>query len=191
MSFISQTTQTGAPQNTSGLLRGGPLVAGVEVSVLVSESHNLTADATKISLESGAQITDHVLVDPAEVSVVFAMTNVGSGADTARDVFETFKRMLAGREIVELATEHHVYENMVITGVTPLHQAPYRGALTVTLRLRQIHFVRLESVGREPRNLAGKTAKTASGPVNAGKQDVVQVKQSRAAKSLDALAGRS
>ena len=181
MSFTTQTTQTGAPLGTSGLLRGGPLVAGVEVSVLVSESHNLSASATKLSLESGAQVTDHVIVNPDDISVVFAMTNAGNGSDTARDVFETFKRMRDDRELVELTTEHHVYEDMVIIGISPLHQAPYKGALNVTLRLQQINFVRLESVGREPRNLGQgtPTQKTGSGTTNAGQQDPKPISRSR------------
>jgi len=153
-------------------VRGGPLVAGVEVAVLISEAHNLTANATKLSMEDGAQVTDHVIVNPDDVSVVFSMTNAGDGAQTARDVFETFKRMRDDRTLVELATEHHVYENMVIVGVNPMHQAPYKGALNFTVHLQQINFVRLESVGREPQKLAGKTSKTAAAPTNAGKQDV-------------------
>lgn len=173
MDFESQISQLGAPPGTSGLLRGGPLVAGVEVSVLVSEAHNLTANPTKLALESGSQVTDHVIVNPNDVSVVFAMTNAGGGADTARDVFETFKRLLDDRELVELTTEHHVYEDMVIVGVSPLHQAPYKGALSTTLRLQQITFVKLQSVGREPDKLpqGDPVEKTAAGPVNAGQQD--------------------
>ena len=187
MSFTSQTSQSGAPEATQGLLRGGPLVAGVEVSVLVSESHSMTSNATKLSLESGAQVTDHVIVNPDEVSVVFAMTNVGSGADTARDVFETFKRMRDDRELVELITEHHVYEDMVVVGVSPLHQAPYKGALNFTVNLQQINFVQLESVGREPANL-GKgttTAKTGAGATNAGQQE--PIKQSRGVKLTESV----
>jgi hypothetical protein len=170
MTFAQQTSQKGAPSTSPGLLRGGPLVAGVEVSVLISESHNLTANATKLSLESGAQVTDHVIVNPDDISVVFAMTNAGNGADAARDVFETFKKMRDDRELVELTTEHHVYENMVVTAITPMHQAPYKGALNVTIHLQQVNFVQLQSVGRDPRNLSGTTSKTASPPVNAGQQ---------------------
>jgi len=182
MDFTSQTSQTGAPEYTEGLLRGGPLVAGVEVSVLVSESHTMTANATKMSLESGAQVTDHVIVDPNAVSVVFAMTNVGSGADTARDVFETFMRMRDDRELLELTTQHHVYKNMVITSFAPMHQAPYKGALNVTLNLQQINFVQIQAVGRM--NAKGKTKKKASAKVNAGKQDAKPVNDNPLLKTV-------
>jgi len=186
--FSSQTSQSGSPATANGLLRGGPLVAGVEVSVLLSEAHNLTANPTTLSLESGAQVTDHVIVNPDDVSVVFGMTNVASGADTARDVFETFKRMRDERQLLELTTEHHVYDNMVITAVNPMHQAPFKGALNVTIRLQQINFVRLESVGREPQQTrAGTpTSKTATGATNAGQQAPKPVEKSKFAKMLDA-----
>ena len=192
MSFASQTSQTGSPASSSGLLRGGPLVAGVEVSVVVSETHSLTSNATKISLESGAQVTDHVIVNPDDVSVVFAMTNAGDdSANAARDAFETFKRMRDDRELLDLTTEHHAYQNMVITSVSPLHQAPYKGALSVSLHLQQINFVSLQSVGREPGKLKGTAAKTGSAPVDAGKQEPKKLEGTLLQKMVEAWKRRN
>lgn len=142
------TAQFGAPEGSAGLLRGGPLVAGVEVSVLLSESHSLSATAVKTALEDGAVVTDHVILDPVKVSIGFAMTNAGHGADQARDVFETFRKMLDERTVLELITEHTVYENMVIVGVDLTHQAPNKGALDVTVKLEQLAFVELAGTGR-------------------------------------------
>ena len=190
MSFIQRTTYAGKPAFSRGLLRGGPLVAGVEVSVLISESHSLRSNATRLSLESGAQVSDHVIVEPATVTVSFAMTNAGSGADTARDVFETFKRMLEDRELVELITEHHVYDDMIITGVNPVHQAPYKGALNVTVNLQKIHFVRLGSGGRVLHSLAGGTiSKTSSSLINAGIQQASTVADKWLSKAVNKWLG--
>lgn len=170
-SFVSKTSQIGSPLTGKGLIRGGPLVAGVEVSVLLSESHNMAASATKLSLESGTQVTDHIIVDPADVTIVFEMSNVGGGADTARDVFETFKTLLESRELLELTTEHHVYKDMVILGVSPVHQAPYKGALNISVNLQQINFVRLQQVGRVNTKAGTATSKTADPATDAGQQD--------------------
>lgn len=171
-----------------GMLRGkGTLVAGVRVSVLISEGHNLTANPTKLALESGAQVTDHVIINPDDVSVTFAMTNTSGGSDAARDVLETFRKMMVGRELLELTTEHHIYENMVIIGIAPLHQAPYKGALNVTLRLQQVSFVRLESVGRH--NTKGAAKKTGAPKVNAGQQEAPPVKKSELAHMSDSFFG--
>ena len=181
MSFIEQNASNGLSllnsQTSLGLLRGpfegGPLVAGVEVSVLLSEAHSFTATVSNLSLESGAQVCDHVIVNPDDVSIVFSMTNTGGGQETARDVLETFKRMRDERQLLELITEHYVYENMVLTSVSPMHQAPYKGALNFSIKLQQVNFVQLESVGREEGNLNPGTpsSRTATGPVNAGQQE--------------------
>ena len=166
---------------TSGLLRGmlagGPLVAGVEVSVMLSEAHSFTATPSSFSLESGSQVCDHVIVNPDEVSIVFSMSNVGSGRENARDVFETFKRMLAQRQLVELITEHYVYENMILTSISPMHQAPYKGALNFSIKLQQVNFVQLELLGRnaESLNPDSPTSRTAAGPSNAGQVEAKPV----------------
>ena len=171
-SEVFRTNSQTAPGLLRGLFEGGPLVAGVEVSVLLSEAHSFTASVSGFSLESGAQVSDHVIVNPNEVSIVFSITNAGGGHETARDVLETFKRMRDQRQLLELITEHYVYENMVLTSVSPMHQAPYKGALNFSIKLQQINFVPLELVGREAQNLQPNTptSKTATGPINAGQQ---------------------
>ena len=175
MSFLPASQQNPIPSGR-GILRGGSLVAGIEVSVLISEAHTLSAEASKFALESGAQVSDHVIVQPPTVAIAFEMTNAGPGAMAAKDVFESFKKMMEERERVELITEHHVYDNMVLTGLTPLHAAPYKGRLQCTATLQRINQVKLQTVGREETKLApGPTKKTASAEVDAGVQNTQSV----------------
>ena len=171
MSFAQSIAQRGAPSGSAGLLYGGPLVAGVEVSVLLSEQHTLSATATRTALEDGASVTDHVILDPVQISVAFAMSNAGTGSDQARDVYESFKKLRDEREVLELITEHALYENMVIVGIDHTHQAPHRGALQVTLRLQQLTFVEIQTVGRSPSVLSKEVEKQGSKEINAGTQN--------------------
>lgn len=158
------------------LSAGGPVVAGVEVSVLVSESHRYAASLSKLALENGAQISDHVIINPESVTVVVNMSNAANGADEARTALESFKDLLERAEPVELATEHYYYDNMVITEVTPEHRAPYKGALSITLRLEKAAFVQLNSEGRDPSELSSDaTSKTASAPVNGGNAEAREI----------------
>lgn len=129
---------------------GGPDVAGVEVSVLVSEAHQYTATLSKLALENGAQISDHVIINPESVTVVVNMSNAAGGSDAARSALEAFKDLLEQATPVELATEHYYYDNMVITSVTPDHRAPYKGSLSITLKLEKARFVELQTAGRDP-----------------------------------------
>ena len=166
--FLSTAQQKLLP-SVGGLLRGGTLVAGVEVTVLLNETHNLTAQATKQALESGAQVTDHVIIAPASVTIGWEISNAGEGAMAAKDVFETFKTMLEARDKLELITEHFFYDNMVIVAVSPAHEAPYKGRLRGVVTLQQISEVQLETVGRVPIKI-GKN-KTMDVEIEGGQQE--------------------
>lgn len=155
----------------AGLLRGGALVVGVEVSVITTESHSLQATATKQSIESGAQVTDHVILTPPQVAITFEVANTGGGAEIAKDVFETFKSMLEARELLEVITEHYVYDNMILVGLSPMHQAPYKGRLQCTATLQRVNQIQLQVVGRVPKKLSKDGAgKSASASIDAGPQ---------------------
>lgn len=173
MSFLPTAQQNTTPTVT-GLLRGGPIVAGIEVSVVLSESHTLTAQPTKQAIESGAQVSDHIILDPYSIAIVFEVSNVGEGPMIARDVFETFKTMLETRELIDLFTEHYFYDNMALVSLTPIHAAPFKGRLQCTATLQRINQIKLETVGRA----AKKTTKTGSAETNGGTQTTQPVNES-------------
>ena len=169
--FNSDTSQQNLVPNVAGILRGGPLVAGVEVSVVLSESHTLSSDVTKFTMENGTQYSDHIINNPDVLAVTFEMANVGDGAAIARDVFETFKNMQNARTLLQVVTEHWIYDSMAITGITPLHAAPYKGRLQVVLTLQRLRTVTLNGKGRLPSTLKQDgTHKTVSGQLNFGAQ---------------------
>ena len=120
-SLTSSTVQSG---ESAAIVRKGVAIAGIQVSVKKSEAHTYTSQATELAMESGATVTDHVILKPVTLAVTVAMTNAGDGRDAARDAFESFVEMRKIREPVEVITEHAIYTNMVITSLTPTHSAP-------------------------------------------------------------------
>ncbi len=167
---------------TTPRLRTGSKVAGVVVTVKESESHTYTANVTKLALESGAIVSDHMILEPETVAVTFSMTNAGDGASAAKDAFAAFVKMQKERQLVELVTEHAVYTNMVCTNITPMHAAPYKGALNCTVTFSKIYFVEMVSAGRAPSQLK-KGAKGAAGKTQAGKVEPQETKRSGAVQS--------
>ena len=125
----------------AGVLRGGVLVAGVEVRVLKTEAHSITSTPTMYPVESGKSIIDHVTLNPNVVLFRVEMTNTDSGTEEARNVMEQFVQMRDNREPLELMTEHATYKNMVLIGCLPVHQAPYKGALQFDLRFQQVGVI--------------------------------------------------
>ena len=104
-SFTSSTVQSGEP---AAIVRKGVAIAGIQVSVKKSEAHTYTSQATELAMESGATVTDHVILKPVTLAVTVAMTNAGDGRDAARDAFESFVEMRKAREPVEVITEHAI-----------------------------------------------------------------------------------
>lgn len=178
MSFAPTIANQSTTTQSQGVLRGGPLVVGVEVSVMTAEAHTLAATATKQTIESGAEVSDHVIITPPSVAITYEVSNTGDGPEIAKDVFETFKNMLEKRELLEVITEHYAYDNMVLTSLTPMHAAPYKGRLQCTATLQRVNQIKLEVVGRTPKQLGKGTtqSKTASAQVNAGTQEAPKVK---------------
>lgn len=160
---------------STGILRGVN-VLGIEVRVLTAETHRLGAQVTRYGVEDGGSIADHAILQPNSVDVEFVMTNSDGGRDKAAAVFQHFHKLMEERTPLTLDTEHARYKNMIITGFTPEHRAPHKGALRATLRLTQVGIVGQAGMvsalgGRPPSVLAQDgTHLTASAPVNGGIQ---------------------
>lgn len=181
ISFTENDTKSDAV-----MLRDGNLIAGVTVRVKVSEDHNISSEPTQLAMESGALVTDHVILKPMELSITCEMTNAGDmGASAATDAFEAFTEMIQKREPVEVVTEHYLYTDMILKGFRPLHQAPYKGALNIILDFQQIYRVQLQTVGRMPSKLKGTAKKTGSATQNEGEIDAQPIKKSRLSILLD------
>ena len=181
-SFTSSTVQSG---ESAAIVRKGVAIAGIQVSVKKSEAHTYTSQSTELAMESGATVTDHVILKPVTLAVTVAMTNAGDGRDAARDAFESFVEMRKAREPVEVITEHAIYTNMVITSLTPTHSAPYKGALEIGITFQQISFVELQSVGRSPSTLKGSAKKTGAAPVQSGKVEAKEISKSGIVKWVE------
>lgn len=159
-------------QGESGVIR--TKVAGVEIRVLKTEAHSLTSTPTQYPVESGKTIVDHVTLNPNGVLFRCEMTNTDSGTEEARHVMMLFAQMRDKREPLELLTEHASYKNMVLIGMLPVHQAPYKGALLLDLRFQQIGIIgeinMVSSSGGRPSNVISQdgTQATACGYSYAG-----------------------
>lgn len=168
--------------------RPGNNVAGLPVSVKESESHAFSASPIDTAVETGVILTDHVIVNPVEVEVIFDMVNTRSllsyfgSSSTAFDAFEYFESLLNNRELVTLVTEHKVYANMLCIDFTPSHVAPFKGALKCSARFRQINFVTILSSGRQPTQLGAGAKKTASQASQKGQQSAPDLSTTQAAK---------
>lgn len=154
-------------------LISGSSFGDVTANVKISEAHQYEAEVTETPLENGSIVSDHVITAPIRATLNFEMTNGSFGllsATQAQDVFETLSEIVENRELVTLTTEHAIYDNMIIKSFTPLHRAPYKGALQIAVTLQQINFVTLETTSVQANGTTSGNLNTAlSSTVDNGK----------------------
>lgn len=118
-----------------------PWVVGVPVSVRKQESYVLQADITTHAMEQGALLSDHVIIQPARVDLVFEVSNWEPGH--GEHVLDLFEDMFRSRALVELVTEHKKLENMVMISFQSDNNDDVWGALKCTASFQQVRFVEI------------------------------------------------
>lgn len=143
----------------------------VVVDVRISDNHIISSDIAQNTLEDGSKISDHIVMHPRQLTVVFSQVNSFEGSSRAKNVWQTLLYAWKKRELLTVATEHETYENMAIQSITALHTEPFKGALQFSMSLLQINSVSLSYVP-VPASLleqdAQSTNKTAASPIKGG-----------------------
>lgn len=163
---------------SSLLLKQGQEIAGVHISVKKGEQHDRSARITDIPLESGESIRDHVILDPAKLSMNFECVNTDS--QSAQTSFDNFMTLMDNRDLLEIITDMCTYKNMVLTSVSISENAPVKNAFVGTCSFEEADYVVLTEIGRENVKKSKGTAvdnskssspKTERGTVNDVNQD--------------------
>lgn len=121
-----------------------PFIAGIPVSTRSQEAYMYQADITKHAVESGAILSDHVILQPVRLDLAFGISNWEPGyAEYAFDLLEALWR---SRSPIELITEHKRMPDMILTSLQADNSAPQWGVLNCRASFQQLKFVTLESV---------------------------------------------
>lgn len=125
------------------------IVDGYEINVTISESHARQADVTDHPVEDGANVVDHVRLQPTRLRLEGAVSDTPVGAiaddlgDTlpSSDAYETIKRIYEAREPVTVVTSIETYPNMVCESLDIPRDRRTGNALRFTASFRQVRLV--------------------------------------------------
>jgi hypothetical protein len=132
----------------------GTGVIGLELDATILESPQFTATATRSDVETGVDITDHVELDPQQLSIQGIVSNtpvsflgglIISG-DPAQDALNFLLDLYRNREPFDFVGGLQVYSNMVITSFNPSRTPQTGKALQFTMTMQQIRIVDSEVV---------------------------------------------
>ena len=106
------------------------------------EEHRATANATRFPVESGAAITDHIVLEPRTLVLQIEITN-SSGRLRPLLMMNGAIALLRLRGLYTIITAHTIYIDYALIDISAEHRAPFTNALTMQLTFQEVNRVAL------------------------------------------------
>lgn len=156
-------------------------IGGLVFDAVLKTDHTSKVTATSHPIESGANISDHVFAEPAEISIEVGVSDCETGKGTfgsgnrSRNAFNALLRLQTSRQLITVVTRFKTYRNMLITSVSVPDDYTTMFSFKSNLMLREIPTVSTGRV-RVTARASGQTQKT--GSTNSGTTQATAPKQS-------------
>jgi hypothetical protein len=173
----------------------GGVILTLDASIM--QTHTRTAAITEHPVEDGADITDHIRLEPIVVTIngVVTATLLGQQGDATReiDAWAVLEQVIEERQPVTLITTLRTYESMVVRSLSTERNVGLAHAIAPVLEFRQVRIVKA-LMTRLPPEIVKKPRQKATAPKqqDVGRQptDVASdAQRTSALKSLLALLG--
>jgi len=177
----------------------------VEVTCFITQAHNFSNTLSTNVVESGIDITDNVKEDAHKIKLkgitsnnstsIFSLINSfktlvspdNDAVSAANDTFTAFYEMYKTKEIVTVATNYFVYEDMVLTNFSTTEDKNNSESLEFSVEFTERRTT--DKATGEGKNLAGKSASISADAAKKSKTDTVNKKNKKPGAGLD-KAGR-
>ncbi len=139
-------------------------IAGYPIDIAKMETHSLDAEVTDHPVEKGSVISDHVRLNPIEITLECLVSDTpigviatdptrqagaieinGESSDTAptpsEDAYAFLKRIRLAREPVTIETSLDRFENMVLTSLSVPRNATTSGGLTFEVTFKEVVII--------------------------------------------------
>ena len=133
--------------------------AGFSGYVTIEESATDELEITAHPVQSGAEITDHSYLKPAEVSVRF-MYDTKSGE--LWDIYEKLRELQEKRELFDVVVGKRSYSNMLLQSLSVSTDKTTENVLSAHANFKQVILAKVEATTLPPKENQKMPRKTAS-----------------------------
>ncbi len=123
-------------------------IGNIIFDAFISEEHMRNSKATKYPVETGAEISDHIINEPIRLTIsAFIEAFIDGG-----NILESFRQLdelIDQKTLVTVVTGLKVYENMHITSYSIPRTVTNGGSLNVNINLEEFRFVSSQSVSSQ------------------------------------------
>ena len=126
--------------------------------VIVSEAHTDEVTVTSHPVDTGSQISDHAVVQPAQVTCDFGWSDssralnslldgsIMRGMTTTKDVYDRLIELKNARQLLRLSTGKRVYTNVLITKVMTTTTADTESAAIIEVTFQEVILAEAKTV---------------------------------------------
>lgn len=127
-------------------------IGGITIDAFVQEVHKHNADVTQYPVETGADISDHIIDRPLQLELRGISSSITIGLFDFRfpnhhfDVWNQLNSIMTNRETTTVVTGLKVYDNMAITSIRTERDKSINGAIDFYMTLQELRIVQSLSV---------------------------------------------
>lgn len=136
-------------------------IAGFFFDGFISTQHQLSATVTSHPVQDGAQISDHIYVDPSRITMEIKMSDSNKGSAVKNGVQDQFfglaytrsvgawnvlKQLMRQRIMFQVHTRLDTYQNMVITSLSSRDTLDNLYGLSATVEMEEVLIANVKTV---------------------------------------------
>ena len=130
-------------------------VGGLFLDAFLKVVHTLNLTVTQHPVETGANISDHAYIEPAQLQISFLMSDCatsiipgqfGDWSSRSVSAFQALRQIQLQRVPVQITTRLNVYQNMLITSLLPTEDNTTCHGLRGTCTLQEIFVATVQTV---------------------------------------------
>lgn len=135
-------------------------IDSIVVDASISEKHTRRAKATRHPVEEGSDVSDHVKVEPAELTIEGQVSNhpatlgggtFAGGPNRAEDAYTELCAIVDGKRLVTIITTLDRYDDMVLENLQVPRDASLGNTVRFTCSATQIRMVSAKTIGANPK----------------------------------------
>lgn len=186
-------------------------IGSIQLDTVVFEEHQGSVTITKNPVESGADITDHAIIQPDILIIQGAVTDspLGSAAfgqlidsitslfgtstssnlTRSQQAYDALVTLKNNAEPIDVTTRLKTYTNMLITGLSTSQDKDTSQIAIMDITLEEVIITESSSVQLTEGDLFPSVSKSASSVIDRGKQEVQNVVGSSNSSLLNTIGG--
>lgn len=157
--------------------------------VVISEMHSDQVTVTNHPVDTGADLSDHAIIQPTTVTCTFAWSDssrainsaldgsILQGLETTKDVYEKLLALMRARQPLRLSTGKRAYENVIITALKTTSSVETESSAIIEITFQEVFMAQAQTVSLS--SIKQKNPGRTSGKRNLGSKFVIPPQGSR------------